>query len=50
MPVVREVMERASSEIQAILNDPNYKGKDILWASMAADSMKKQGPGKAMLN
>jgi hypothetical protein len=50
MPVVREVMERASSEIQAILYDPNYKGKDIMWASMAADSLKKQGPGKAMLN
>lgn len=49
LPKVREIMEKASSEIRAILNDPAYKGKDILWASMTADSLKKQGPGKEVL-
>ncbi|MFP5492025.1 MAG: hypothetical protein ACLGG0_11025 [Bacteriovoracia bacterium] len=46
MPVLHEIMERANSEIRAILNDPAYKGKDIVWASMTANSLKKQGSEK----
>lgn len=42
MPMLREIMERASSEINDVLNDPIYKGKDILWASMTTDSLKQQ--------
>lgn len=49
LPKVREIMEKASSEVRAILNDPAYKGKDVLWASMTADSLKKQGSGKEVL-
>ena len=46
MPALHGIMERANSEIRAILNDPAYKGKDILWASMATNSLKKQGSEK----
>jgi hypothetical protein len=49
LPKVREIMEKASSEVRAILNDPAYKGKDVLWASMMADSLKKQAPKKEVL-
>ncbi|MBX9697409.1 MAG: hypothetical protein K2X53_04920, partial [Alphaproteobacteria bacterium] len=49
LPRVREIMEKASSEVRALLNDPAYKGKDVMWAVMAADSLKKQGPQKEVL-
>lgn len=46
MPVLQEIMARANSEIRAILNDPDLRGKDIVWASMTANSLKKQGSEK----
>lgn len=49
LPKVREIMQKASGEIRAVLNDPAYKGKDVLWASMASDSLMKQTPQKEVL-
>lgn len=48
MPIIHEIMEKANSEIRAILNDPTYNGNDIVWASMIANSLKKQGSEKKM--
>ena len=43
LPVIKDIMEKASAEIRVVLNDPAYKGKDVLWAAMSTDSLKKQG-------
>ncbi len=43
LPIVKEIMEKASAEIRVVLNDPAYKGNEVLWAAMSTDSLKKQG-------
>jgi hypothetical protein len=46
MPKAREIMVRANQELRELLNDPSSKGKDVLWAGLVMDSLKKIADGE----
>lgn len=49
LPQIKEIMQIANSDIRAVLNNPSSKGKDVLWATMACDSLTKQVRPKEVL-
>jgi len=49
LPQIKEIMQNANAEIRAVLNNPNSKGKDVLWAAMVCDSLTKQQAPKEVL-
>ena len=42
MPVLREACTKMNRKISDILNDPKYKGRDIVWVGLVSDSLCKQ--------
>lgn len=49
LPQIKEIMQNANAEIRAVLNNPNSKGKDVLWAALVCDSLTKQPAPKEVL-
>ncbi|MCF8060861.1 MAG: hypothetical protein K9K67_16270 [Bacteriovoracaceae bacterium] len=42
LPKMMEVYKKANSDIREILNSPNSKGTDIIWAGMVMDTLTKK--------
>ena len=38
---IRDIYIKAYQEVRAVLDDPGFKGDDVIWAGLAMDSLTK---------
>lgn len=39
LPLMREIMERASKEVRSLFNDPALQGDDVIWTTLTFDTL-----------
>lgn len=48
-PEIVKILQEASSRLRTVFNSPEYQGTDVVWASLASDTLIKQKKSKEVL-